>query len=108
MTRSQLCLIALESLSFRSYCNQVRSCCLAICHLPSAIGNSTAPLRPRQGTGTLLERSQVTVPFQGVLQRCDHNHEAMLVQSVDTAILADAETAYAIGQDLKKGLSLDA
>jgi hypothetical protein len=32
----------------------------------------------------------------------------MLVQSVNTAILADPETAYAIRQDLKKGLSLNA
>lgn len=32
----------------------------------------------------------------------------MLVQSVDTAILADAETAYEIRRDFKKGLSLDA
>ena len=39
---------------------------------------------------------------------CDHNREAMFLQSVDTAILADAETAYAIRQDLKKGLALDA
>ena len=56
----------------------------------------------------LLGHSQVTVPFKGVLQRCDHNREAMLLQSVHTAILADAETAYAIRQDLQKGLSLDA
>lgn len=32
----------------------------------------------------------------------------MLVQSVNTAILADPETAYAIRQDLKRGLSLNA
>ena len=38
---------------------------------------------------------------------CDHNREAMFLQSVDTAILADAETAYAIRQDLKKSFSLD-
>jgi hypothetical protein len=63
---------------------------------------------PRQGAGTLLGHSLVTVPFKGVLQRCDHNREAMFVQSVDTTILADAETACAIRQDLKKGLSLDA
>jgi hypothetical protein len=43
-----------------------------------------------------------------VLQRCDHNREEMLVQPVDTALLADAETACAIRQDLKKGLSLGA
>ena len=48
------------------------------------------------------------MPVKGVLLRCDHNREAMLLQSVDTAILADAETACAIRQDLKKGLSLDA
>ena len=58
---------------------------------------------PRQGAGTLLGHSQVTVPFKGVLQRCDHNRKAMLLQSVHTAILADAETAYAIRQDLKEG-----
>ena len=43
-----------------------------------------------------------------MLQRCDHNRKVMLVQPMDPAILADAETAYAIRQDLKKGLSLDA
>jgi hypothetical protein len=46
--------------------------------------------------GTLLGHSQVTVPFKGALQRCAHNRDTMLVQSVDTAVLADAETAYAI------------
>ena len=61
----------------------------------------------RQGAGTPVGHSQVTVPFKGALQRCDHNREAMLLQSVDTALLADAETAYAIRQDLKEGLSLD-
>jgi predicted amidohydrolase len=70
--------------------------------------NAAAPLRPRQGVGALLGHSQVTLPFKDALQRCDHNREAMLVQSVDAAILADAETAYAIRQDLKKGLSLNA
>jgi hypothetical protein len=47
------------------------------------------------------------VPFKAVLQRCDHNREAMLVQSVDTALLADTETACEIRQDLKRGISLD-
>ena len=70
--------------------------------------NATAPLQKRQGAGTLLGQSQVTVPFKGVLQRCNHNRESLLVQSVDTALLADAETAYEIRQDLKKGLSLEA
>ena len=70
--------------------------------------NAAAPLRPRPGAGTLLGHSQVTVPFKGALQRCDHNREAMLVQSVDTALLAAAEIAYEIRQDLKKGFSLNA
>jgi hypothetical protein len=70
--------------------------------------NGAAPLRPRPVADLLLGHSQVTGPFKGLLQRCDHNREAMLLQSVDTAILADAETAYEIRQDLKKGLSLDA
>jgi hypothetical protein len=47
-----------------------------------------------------VETSQITVPFKSVLQRCDHNREAMLLQSVETTLLADAETAYAIRQDL--------
>lgn len=55
--------------------------------------------------GTLLGHSQVTVPFKGALHMCDHNREEMFVQSVDTAILADAETAYEIRSDLSKGLS---
>ncbi len=61
------------------------------------------------GNGALLEehligRSQVTVPFKGVLHRADHNQEAMFVTSVDTAILRDAESAYKIRDDLRKGL----
>jgi hypothetical protein len=63
---------------------------------------------PRQSAGTLLGHSQVTVPVKGVLQRCDHNREAMLLQSVDIAILACAETGYEIRHDVKKGLSLSA
>ena len=79
-----------------------------LCLFILVYANATTPLRPRQGTGTLLGHSQVTVPFKGVLQRCNHNRESLLVQSVDTALLADAETAYEIRQDLKKGLSLEA
>lgn len=52
----------------------------------------------------LLGHSQVAVPFKGTLQRCEHNREAMFVQVVDTAILAEAETSYAIRRDLKKKL----
>lgn len=56
--------------------------------------------------GVLIGHSQVTAPFKGALQRCDHNRETMFVQSVDTALLADAETAYEIRRDLQKGIML--
>lgn len=59
-----------------------------------------------QQSGTLLGHSQITVPFKGPLQLCAHNREEMFVQTVDTAILADAETAYEIRSDLRKGLFL--
>ncbi len=55
---------------------------------------------------TLIGHSQITVPFKGALQRCEHNRETMFVQSVDTDLLVDAETAYEIRQDLRKGLFL--
>jgi predicted amidohydrolase len=53
---------------------------------------------------TLIGRSQITVPFRGVLKLLDHNKEAMFLQEVDTAILRDAEKAYEIRGDLKKKL----
>lgn|SRR5579875_160943 len=68
--------------------------------------NAAGMLDLEDDHGTLIGHSQVTVPFKGVLQRCEHNHEAMFVQSVDTAILADAETAYEIRRDLQRGLFL--
>ncbi len=48
----------------------------------------------------LIGRSQITVPFKGALTRLDHNHEAMFIQEVDTAILQDAERSYEIRKDL--------
>lgn len=68
--------------------------------------NAAGTLDLGEEHGTLLGHSQVTVPFKGALQLCDHNREEMFVQSVDTAILADAETAYEIRSDLRKGLFL--
>ena len=67
--------------------------------------NAAPPLRPRQGADTLLGHSQITVPFKSVLQPYDHNREAMLVQAVDTAPFANAETAYAVNYTpgLEKG-----
>ncbi|HEY1351996.1 MAG TPA: carbon-nitrogen hydrolase family protein [Ktedonobacteraceae bacterium] len=53
---------------------------------------------------TLIGHSQITTPFKGALYRCEHNHEALFVQAVQTEILADAEAAYEIRQDLRKGL----
>lgn len=55
---------------------------------------------------TLIGHSQITVPFKGALQRCEHNRETMFVQAVNTDLLADAETAYEIRRDLRRGLFL--
>lgn len=68
--------------------------------------NAAGDLNLAETHATLLGRSQIAVPFKGVLQRCEHNREEMFVQTVDTAILADAETAYAIHRDLKTRLPL--
>jgi predicted amidohydrolase len=50
-----------------------------------------------------IGQSQITVPFKGALGSLDHNREAMCIAEVDTSILADAEEAYQIKQDLKTG-----
>lgn len=69
--------------------------------------NAAGELNLGEDHGTLIGHSQITVPFKGALQLCKHNGEAMFVQSVDTAILADAELAYEIRSDLEKGLLLE-
>ena len=71
-----------------------------------AKGGAKVRLEDAENSGTLLGHSQITVPFKGALRRCEHNREEMVVQTVDTAILADAETAYEIRSDLRKGLFL--
>ena len=48
----------------------------------------------------LIGRSQIAVPFKGPIHLLDHTREEMFVQTVDTDILKDAETAYTIRQDL--------
>jgi predicted amidohydrolase len=68
--------------------------------------NAAGRLDVEEEHGVLIGHSQLTVPFKGALQRCEHNRETMFLQSVDTAILADAEIAYEIRQDLRKGLFL--
>jgi len=66
--------------------------------------NAAGRLTGEGETYTLIGQSQITVPFKGALKSLDHNREAMFTQEVDTAILADAEEAYEIRQDLMKGL----
>lgn len=60
--------------------------------------NGAAP--ENVGNETLLGLSQITVPFKGALVALEHNRESLCVQSVDLAILADAERAYTIRKDL--------
>ncbi|HEX4206317.1 MAG TPA: carbon-nitrogen hydrolase family protein [Ktedonobacteraceae bacterium] len=50
----------------------------------------------------LVGRSQIAVPFKATLQRLDHNNEAMFIQTLETGILKDAETAYTIRDDLAR------
>jgi len=47
-----------------------------------------------------IGHSQVAVPFKGAVALLGHSDEAILVAEVDTAILAEAETAYEIRRDL--------
>jgi predicted amidohydrolase len=42
----------------------------------------------------LIGHSQLTVPFKGALILADHNKEEMLIHTVDTTILEDAEDLY--------------
>ena len=67
----------------------------------NAAGNGTVG----EHLETLIGRSQITVPFKGVLQSVNHNKEEMFYQEIDTAILADAEESYEIRKDLLKGVS---
>ena len=66
--------------------------------------NAAGQVNVEEMEETLIGRSQITVPFKGVLQMLDHNREAMFIQQVDTAILHDAETSYEIRNDLKMRL----
>ncbi len=54
---------------------------------------------------TLIGRSQITMPFKGAVKLLDHNREELFLQTVDTAILHDAEQAYEIRSDLNRTLS---
>ncbi len=48
----------------------------------------------------LIGRSQITLPFKGAVRILNHVHEEMFIQSIDTTILQDAESAYKIRSDL--------
>jgi predicted amidohydrolase len=66
--------------------------------------NAAGMLRSNGIEAKLIGRSQVAAPFKGPLKRCDDNQEAMFTQTVDTGILAEAESAYAIRGDVKQGI----
>jgi hypothetical protein len=53
-------------------------------------------------TCSLIGQSQITVPFQVPLDIAMHNDEVMLIQQVDTSVLALAEQSYEIRSDLRK------
>lgn len=71
-----------------------------------AYANAAGELNLDGEHATLIGHSQITVPFKGALQRCEHNREAMFVQAVNTEMLAEAETVYEIRRDLRTGLFL--
>ena len=62
----------------------------------NAAGEGHVPL----GTERLIGRSQITAPFRGPLHQLAHAHEEMFIQTIDKAILRDAEEAYTIRTDL--------
>ncbi|CAO3586336.1 unnamed protein product [Absidia cylindrospora] len=50
--------------------------------------------------GVLAGHTQIAVPFKGVIARCDHYYEDMLIQDIDIRDLArDAESIYKIRKD---------
>ncbi len=55
----------------------------------------------------LIGRSQITVPFKGATKILNHPHEEMFIQSVNTALLKDAESAYKIRSDLRQAAFLE-
>ncbi|MBS3145114.1 carbon-nitrogen hydrolase family protein [Candidatus Woesearchaeota archaeon] len=63
--------------------------------------NAAGKLKLGNFEDDLIGCSQITAPFKGILQRLNHNKEAMFLQEVDTALLQDAERAYKIRKDLK-------
>ena len=66
--------------------------------------NAAGHLQYEGNTGTLIGQSQVTVPFKGPVGLMEHNDEEMRYFVVNTDILHDAEKAYKIHEDLKRGV----
>jgi len=66
--------------------------------------NAAGRLAYEGTTDTLIGQSQVTVPFKGAIALMDHNQEEMLYAGINTDILRDAEEAYEIRSDLRKGV----
>jgi predicted amidohydrolase len=64
--------------------------------------NAAGRVTGEENIDTLIGQSQITVPFKGVLRSLSHNREEMFSQEIDTTILADAEEAYEIRNDLNK------
>jgi predicted amidohydrolase len=66
---------------------------------------ANAAALPVKTADGLIGRSQIAVPFQGTLQKLEHNQEALFVQTVNTSVLKDAELAYCIRSDLSSRLT---
>lgn len=66
--------------------------------------NAAGKKMTEESTSTLIGQSQITVPFQGVLDIAMHNQELMFIQNIDTSILQIAEESYEIRSDLLKRL----
>ena len=67
-----------------------------------AFCNAAGRFETSKGAVHSIGRSQVAVPFKGAVARVEHDREEMLIQEVDTAILAEAEAAYEIRKDLRR------
>lgn len=50
---------------------------------------------------TLIGRSQINIPFKGVVQRLNHNNEEMFIEECNIQLLRDAEKSYKIRKDIR-------
>ncbi|ORX63195.1 carbon-nitrogen hydrolase [Hesseltinella vesiculosa] len=62
-----------------------------------ANGANDVVMSPEDGPDKLMGRTQISTPFLGTIQRCDHDVEDMLVTDLDVAETSDAsEKSYQI------------